>query len=370
MANYTTGVGYTGLPSNVPLIIPELMAFMPRKKQFLQAFAGTTVQFLNAPEQKMKFMNIVAPKAVVGKNSAICDEPKRVVFEPPLVDETDPFYDSYDGTLDLCSIQPLVKMGITPASTRAMFDRGQLDPAVVDHLMKHTALWVGVNGWEWAKSYWLGHEYSASPSLSVTNIPGGVKRVGTMNGILGQIGVLMTAAGRAINTGFSSAPLIDDSVIDEMEAQLTKQGILDPTAYDNGNNPYCFHMTYACGQNWGKSMLKLTEGTVLNQAQTLSGETYRFDNYRGIKVIIHPEWDEALQEESGRLPNLLVLANSNQIATYAPNPVIAPAGLFPFTYQQRFVDKPGSVNKILAFQFEIFGGAMVGGDATGFEASW
>ena len=365
MAN-AVSVGYVELPSNVPLIQETVSVFFPRKKKFLQMFAGTTVMFLGAPEDKMRFMNHTRPATKLETNMAFCDTPTTRKFGVPEFDEREASYHREGTFVDACSLQPLVTNKFIPATTMAAFNAGEIDPYAAMYIMEQSALLIGEKGWEKARDYYLGHLTTFAAALAISGIPG-ISRVGTMQGIIGQVAVLLNGAGRAINTAFGGAPLGTDAVINEMDAMIARQGIAGIETADPGT-PYFFHITKAAADNFAVSILKKGINTTLFQQQTLDGSTYRVDSYRNIKIIVHPEWDEVLTAES-RQPNMILLANSNQIGTYAPDPRIAPAGFFPYVYQQGFINKANSLEKMIAQEYEFFGGAVVGGEATGFELS-
>lgn len=368
MATLALSIGTVDIPTNVPLVQEELVSFMPAQKRFLNGFSGLTVSFLGNRTKKMKGQNTARPTIQIDKNMAFCDTPQATSkYGIPEFFDVPAFYNRNPVIIDACSIEPLVDAELATAKSWADWNNGIIDPYVAMHLMQQTALLIGEKGWSKMQDYYLGHLSAADAAFSITNMPG-ASRIGTMSGIIGQVAVKMAAAGRTINNTFGQTALTTDSVIDEMEAQLAKQGI-GLSAATGAGTPFYWHMTFAASQNYGQSLLRLGNNTNLLQEQTISGATYAVDSYRGIPIIVHPEWDEVLIAD-GLEPNMILLANKNQIKVYAPNPAIAPAGVFPFVISQDFVPKSGTLDKDLIQEFEWWGGAIVGGEATGFELSF
>jgi hypothetical protein len=336
-------------------------------KIFLNAFAGFNLKFLKNKRQKLKGLQNQKVETVKERNTTICDKSTNTALFPvPSLIEKDASYSYWDTAIKACDLEPLVAVGLAEETTISEFNKMMLDPYAAQYIFTNNMRTHNEQAWEKMKDYAFGHLALSSPEFAIARMPG-TSRVQTMNGYIGQIALIITDGGRTVNTNFSQNPLTTDTVLDEMKAMLARQGTRE-SAIAFPNSGYAYHMTHAAAQNYGDSLLALGVGTNLLQAQTIDGSTYRVDAYRQIPIIVHPEWDEVLIAE-GKEPAMILLAPMQNVTLYAPDPSLAPAGLFPYVLTQEF-NGTTIRDKKLEQLYEWFGGALVGGLADEFELSY
>lgn len=365
-----TTIGAIMLPKNIPLVQEEFQEFTPARKVFINAFSGFNLKFLANPKQKLLGLQNGRAKPVKEQTTGICDTaPNTAKFSIPANIEQDASYTRWGTNWRACDLQPLVDAQIIPPTTINEFNRGILDSYAAMYFYERGADQLSEQGWQKMQNYAFGHQSTTDADLvNIARMPGTEPvNLQVMRGYIPQIALKMYDAGRTINTNFSASPLGANDTRDEMNAMIVRQGIRE-TVVTAMNSGYAFHMTHACAQNYGDTLLSLGLNTTLLQAQTIDGSVYRVDAFRNIVIIVHPEWDEVLIAE-GKEPNLILLAPMQSVTLFAPDPRLAPEGLFPYVLTQEFAGN-SILDKKFEQLYEWWGGALVGGLAEEYELSF